>query len=424
MKSTRHWLTLMMSAALVCAPIGGGTAGLQGICAASVVSVAYAEEAAETPQNSAAPQETAEPQQTARPQETAAPQETPAPSEPVETPIDTATPQTPEATVTPEIAETPAPDESPEASVSPEAPEETAPEPVQNAAISLARFYFKAEKEAVPGQRMTLELVLRADLPDGSTLRPFGVRVEAGGEMQVEALSGATYADGIMWVKQGQVEDGRVIAGGSRLTLTLSFVPFSDTDTAEETTVTWKLLDENGQTVGLTDCSDDVRRIRHALTIARKAPEAAKSPVAEPAESQEEAPADAEQPQETAAAEEPPVADEEPPVGDEAATSSEQPLSNETSDQPETVTDTELQPPVEQAAYLEHNIAPGDLRVGDTLVLAARLVGFDGVEMRFQWQHCHGGVWSDVPNAQDATFTVEITEENLRDSWRYEADPV
>ncbi len=408
-------------------------------------------------------------------------QEKPAPAE--EAPVSAEQVSTPVEAVSAPAEETPVPIEEvpappmpgPEAEAAqPEVTDElpAAPAPEQNAALRVTRLYFVTDKEAAPDARVTMELTLRTDLPSGSTLQPFGISLPLSEQMtaQTEALSdGVTYTDGVLWVERAAVQDERVTVGGKPLSFKISIVPFREGTEGDSVTIRWTLLDASGQSTGLSDRLDETHRIRHRLTIRRMdvtpteetteltettAPTESTEATAPTESTEATAPTEsteAIEPTETTAPtestettepdgsttqpEQLPASEEVPTIVDEVSTVLETTDVQATSEpSAEIVTEetdehllpptTETPEPVEQIAYLEHNIAPSDLRVGDTLVLAARLVGFDGVEMLIQWQQLHDGVWNDIEGALGFTCQVKITEENFHDSWRYVAKPI
>ena len=59
---------------------------------------------------------------------------------------------------------------------------------------------------------------------------------------------------------------------------------------------------------------------------------------------------------------------------------------------------------------------------GDAINLFSKLTGFDGVEVKYQWQVNKGNAWENIQDANEATYRMTITEENAGWLWRLFAD--
>ena len=56
--------------------------------------------------------------------------------------------------------------------------------------------------------------------------------------------------------------------------------------------------------------------------------------------------------------------------------------------------------------------------MGEPVVLTSLLEGFEGYEVRYQWQCDDGTGYADVPGANDATYTFPASVENFACGWR------
>jgi len=64
------------------------------------------------------------------------------------------------------------------------------------------------------------------------------------------------------------------------------------------------------------------------------------------------------------------------------------------------------------------NCNVASMELGDTLVMTAKLSGFDGIDYSLNWQVSDGGEWEDIKGETEEELTVVITEENADCSWR------
>jgi hypothetical protein len=67
-----------------------------------------------------------------------------------------------------------------------------------------------------------------------------------------------------------------------------------------------------------------------------------------------------------------------------------------------------------------HSSQKPKMREGDPIYLTSELIGFDGVEVFYQWQVDRGdGLgWVDVKGATGSTHTFIATRETIQYSWR------
>jgi len=108
----------------------------------------------------------------------------------------------------------------------------------------------------------------------------------------------------------------------------------------------------------------------------------------------------------------PEVPAEEPGVAEEEAVE----------DEPEVIEILDEEVPLYGGAQprveIETNCDVASMELGDTLVMTAELIGFDGIDYSLNWQVSDGGEWEDVKDATEKELTVVITEENADCSWR------
>ena len=55
---------------------------------------------------------------------------------------------------------------------------------------------------------------------------------------------------------------------------------------------------------------------------------------------------------------------------------------------------------------------------GEIIVLTSKLTGFDGYEIRYQWECDKGNGFQAVDGANDATYEFEASVETLSYDWR------
>ena len=82
-------------------------------------------------------------------------------------------------------------------------------------------------------------------------------------------------------------------------------------------------------------------------------------------------------------------------------------------------TNEEEQTPVEQRAYIEQNIPNDAIQLGDQLVMTAKLIGFENIAVRIQWQVDEGEGYHDLDGAEGETFTVTVDETNSSFAYRF-----
>ncbi len=63
------------------------------------------------------------------------------------------------------------------------------------------------------------------------------------------------------------------------------------------------------------------------------------------------------------------------------------------------------------------------IREGDIITMTGELIGFDGMDVKLQWQFDNGTSWIDVPGANKLTHAFVATAETVNYSWRLSVNP-
>lgn len=150
-------------------------------------------------------------------------------------------------------------------------------------------------------------------------------------------------------------------------------------------------------------------------TAPTQAPE---SPAGEEKAPDEPAPLAEEQPQ----AEATPTAETEPAA--EATAVPEESLAPVENAKIETGAEEEEQADVKRSVSIEVSGDPSSFKLGDQVVLKAKLKGYDGVQYEITWEYSEDGkVWHRAPGVSDQlTYTFTIDKENASWHWRVSVD--
>lgn len=264
-------------------------------------------------------------------------------------------------------------------------PVATQEEPQASKTLGIQQLYMQVgSRTAAVGETVTASLVLRLDNADGE-LEPFGIWFDLSEMSQVDVKTNGngvdcTYSGGTLWVENGVASGGRVLAGNRSVEFSVSFVPFPSGEGADTAAISFGLLNASGARVGLETRSEGDVIIRDRLRISR-------------------AEAEGEMHEETPEGESTPMPTPEPtPIPTPEPLPMAQP----------------------RELRLHASKAASEVFIGDTVVLTAELIGYDGLQVRIQWQNCHDGVWSNVEGENATTLTILVTEKNAADSWRYD----
>lgn len=84
----------------------------------------------------------------------------------------------------------------------------------------------------------------------------------------------------------------------------------------------------------------------------------------------------------------------------------------------EAVTEQETEPEVVNRKVEIWTDRKPFVKDGDAINLFSKLTGFDGVEVKYQWQVNKGNGFEDIPGANSDTYTYSASKESLSWTWR------
>ena len=371
----------------------------------------------------------------------------------------------------------PSAEPTPDATVSPDITAQLTPTPSETVtndlptaeAVQVKALYMKGPTTAGEGERISLTLVLSIQNASGRSLLPFGVRVNISSGGSVSSVSmthsdSVTFQNGLLWVEDAVSKGGAAAVQGDTLRFVVSCVPFPAGKEAESVILQLTLVDASGHTVDLKDGNVDGQLIQTEYPIRRSQlsadPADSEGMAAQPEQDNAALPQDTAMPEnpdmpgsvtaapagdvpevtpdptETLTGDQPQGEDvpSETPTPDAPPSSLDETEMTEpaVSDAPAPGQETSLEPvetvtpeptpeptPVTRRLAISASIPYDQLHIGDTLLLTAEVIGYDGLNVALQWQQRIDGEWMNVQGATDATLAVLISEENLNSAWRY-----
>ena len=301
-------------------------------------------------------------------------------------------------------------------------------------ALSIRSLYLEGSRRAAVGQTVTVKLVLVADNASGQLLSAFGVRIKTSPDVpckvkDINSSENVHFTNHTLLVENASVLGGRVAVDGETLQLSLSVTPFAQGSEETSVRLSIALLDKSGNEVGLQEVDKQNARIDLTFQLRlseQLAPDETMTDVettaAPETQDTDMLPATDEMPQPSATDIQTLDLSVEPDAtaGADALAAD----ATTTTDAASTPTETPTpEPPAEERQLqLVASIPYDQLKVGDTLTLQAKLIGYDGLaqNIRIQWQQYTGGQWQNVQGATGDTLTLPITPDNLHSAWRYD----
>ena len=323
-----------------------------------------------------------------------------------------------------DATETPAATETLAVTATPAAPE----------ALSIRSLYLEGAHRAAIGQTVTVKLALVVDNASGQPLSPFGVRIKTSPDVpctvkDINSSDNVHFTNHTLLVENASAQGGRVAVDGETLQLSLSVTPFAEGSEETSVRLSIALLDKNGNEVGLQEVDQQNAHIDLTFQLRlseQLAPDETMTDVettaAPETQDTDMLPATDEMPQPNATDIQTLDLSVEPDAtaGADALAAD----ATTTTDAASTPTETPTpEPPAEERQLqLVASIPYDQLKVGDTLTLQAKLIGYDGLaqNIRIQWQQYTGGQWQNVQGATGDTLTLPITPDNLHSAWRYD----